>query len=96
MWGRDRQIAALDARLDRLAGKVVVVVETVGGMVIGLILRAIPDNLRDVALRELRKSITTRAAGRANSTDLEAFQLEIEEFAQQFLDQIECVARQKF
>jgi pyruvate carboxylase len=95
MWGRDRQIAALDARLDRLAGKVVVV-ETVGGMVIGLILRAIPDNLRDVALRELRKSITTRAAGRANSTDLEAFQLEIEEFAQQFLDQIECVARQKF
>jgi hypothetical protein len=95
MWGRDRQIAALDARLDRLAGKVVVV-ETVGGMVIGLILRAIPDNLRDVALRELRKSITTCAAGRANSTDLEAFQLEIEEFAQQFLDQIECVARQKF
>jgi hypothetical protein len=94
LWGRQRQ-RALEARLDRLAGKVVVI-ETHGGMVTGLMLRAVPGHLRDVVLQELRKSITTRAQGCAASVDVEAFQLEIEEFAQRFLDQIEGVARQKF
>jgi hypothetical protein len=68
MWGRKRQ-RALEARLDRLAGKVVVI-ETLGGTVIGLMLRAVPDNLRDGVLRDLRKSITTRSEG-ATSADAE-------------------------
>jgi hypothetical protein len=71
-----------------------VVIETLGGTVIGLMLRAVPDNLRDGVLRDLRKSITTRSEG-ATSADVEAFQLEVEEFAQQFLDQIEGIARRE-
>jgi hypothetical protein len=61
-----------------------------------VMLRSIPGSLRDVVLRELRKRITTRVQSGATSADVEAFQLEIEEFAQQFHDQIEGVVRQKF
>jgi hypothetical protein len=93
MWGRQRQ-RELEAHLGRLAGKVAVI-ETIGGMVIGLMLRAVPDNSLDGILRNLRKSMTTRSEG-ATSADVEAFQLEIEEFAQQLLDQIEGVARREF
>jgi hypothetical protein len=73
----------------------VVVIEILGGMIIGLMLRAIPDDLRDGILRELRKSITARAQGCATAADAQTLQLEIEEFAQQFLDQIEGVARRE-
>jgi hypothetical protein len=40
--------------------------------------------------------MTTRVQGDATSVNVEACQLEIEEFAQQFLDQIEGVARREF
>lgn len=92
MRGRQRQ-RALEARVDRLAGKVVVV-ETLGGMVIGLMLRAIPDIYATLSSANFAKALR-RALRRAASADIEAFQLEIEEFAQQFLDQIEGVARRE-
>lgn len=91
MWGRNRQ-SALEARVDRLAGKVVVI-ETMYGMITGLMLGAIPENLRDGVLRELRKSITAKAQGFDATSDAEVLRLQVEEFAQQLLDRIEGVAR---
>jgi hypothetical protein len=94
MWGRKRH-KDLETRLDRLAGKVVVI-EVLYGAIAALILRATPDDLRDGIIRELRASITTSAKGFAIPSDAETFALEIEEHAQQLLDQIEGLARREF
>jgi len=94
MWGRKRH-KDLETRLDRLAGKVVVI-EVLYGTIAALILHATPDDLRDGIIRELRASITTSAKGFAMPSDAETFTLQIEEHAQQLLDQIEGLARRKF
>jgi hypothetical protein len=94
MWGRKRA-RALEARLDRLAGKVTVV-EVLYGGVAALALRALPDDLRDRIIRELRASITASVQGYGTPSDTETFKLQLEEHAQQLLDQLEGLARREF
>ena len=61
-----------------------------------LILRSVSAELRGRIMGELRSSISVSAQGVLKLSDAELMTLEIEEQAQQLLDQIERMARLEF
>lgn len=61
-----------------------------------LILRSVSAELRGRIMGELRSSISVGAQGVLKPSDAELMTLEIEEQAQQLLDQIERMARLEF
>jgi hypothetical protein len=61
-----------------------------------LILRSVSAELRGRIMGELRSSISVSAQGVLKPSDAELMTLEIEEQAQQLLDQIERMARLEF
>ena len=74
----------------------VLLVEAIYSTIAGLILRSVDAELRDSIMRELRSSISVSTRGFMNRSDAELMTLEIEEKAQQLLDQIERMARLNF
>ena len=82
----------LDKRLHDAQARVMVV-EVIYSTIAALILRSVNADLRDGIMRELRSSISVSTRGLIKPSDAELMTLQIEEHAQQLLDQIERMAR---
>ena len=72
------------------------VVEVIYSTIAALILLSVSAELRGRIMGELRSSISVSAQGVLKPSDAELMTLEIEEQAQQLLDQIERMARLEF
>jgi hypothetical protein len=90
------RLVATSADCDMSRRSFAEVVEVIHSTIAALILRSVSAELRGRIMGELRSSISVSAQGVLKLSDAELMTLEIEEQAQQLLDQIERMARLEF